>query len=139
MDLDKQRIGTTLPCVVPRETLAEPAHLHADDRVGLGVERITFPEYGGAQDVLLEMAAAARQRFVNGKTQKFAKAVGILEVGTRQDLFKVGADERFDRLRPRRGWRLFVRVMHARAFCLCGGRQKYRRCRMSKYALWRRM
>ena len=65
--------------VIPREALAKPAHLHTNDAVRFGIERVPFVKRAGAKHVLLELVAAAREGFVNGEPQQLSETLGALE------------------------------------------------------------
>ena len=56
-DLDQHRVVSAFSRIVSVEALTNSAHLHADNRIGLGVERVRFSKNGRSKDVLLQFTA----------------------------------------------------------------------------------
>ena len=78
--------------VVPDEFRAQPARLHAHDRVVSRIEGVLLAEHLHADDVFLQLMSAAGHGLHHDERQEALQAIALLKRLARQNAFKVLSD-----------------------------------------------
>ena len=99
--LDDQLVGAGLLAVVAHQPRAQPARLHAHDRVGARVERRLLVEDLHADDVLLQLIAAAGDGLGDDEVEEPFEAIDLPERRAGEEALELPANGRVAGVRPR--------------------------------------
>ena len=90
--VDHDLVALSFLLVVLGEPGTQAPRLDADDRVRAGIERLFLAEHLHADDVFLQLAATARQRFEHDEAQEPLQAVDLLEYPAGQHALELPPD-----------------------------------------------
>ena len=85
-------VALGLPRGSSDEPGAQPARLHADDRIGARIERRLLAEDLDADDVFLQLAAAPADRFDDDEADEALEAIDLREGLAREDAIELVAE-----------------------------------------------
>ena len=72
-------VGAAFLAVVAHQLGAQPPRLHAHDRVGARIERLLLAEHLDADDVFLQLVAAAGDGFEHDECEEALEPIALLE------------------------------------------------------------